>query len=115
MLYEVITFNQLWFSTESHCFYGSSFLRRITSYNVCYTKLLRYKLASREMMPEPSSVKINDTLSVGGDRLVVMAGPCSVESEEQILETAHAVKAAGATVLRGGAFKPRTSPYSFQG
>jgi 3-deoxy-7-phosphoheptulonate synthase len=52
---------------------------------------------------------------VGGDELIVMAGPCSVESEEQILETAHCVKAAGAKVLRGGAFKPRTSPYSFQG
>ncbi len=74
-----------------------------------------YKLASREVRPEPSAVEIAPGLSVGGDELIVMAGPCSVESEEQILETAHAVKAAGAKVLRGGAFKPRTSPYSFQG
>jgi len=74
-----------------------------------------YKLASKEVKPEPTAVEIVPGLTVGGDTLVVMAGPCSVESEEQILETARAVKAAGATVLRGGAFKPRTSPYSFQG
>jgi len=74
-----------------------------------------YKLASKEVRPEPSAIEIAPGLSVGGDKLVVMAGPCSVESEEQIVETAHKVKAAGATVLRGGAFKPRTSPYSFQG
>jgi len=74
-----------------------------------------YKLASREVRFEPSTVQIAPGVSVGNGNLVVMAGPCSVESEEQILETAHAVKAAGATVLRGGAFKPRTSPYSFQG
>jgi 3-deoxy-7-phosphoheptulonate synthase len=74
-----------------------------------------YKLASREVKPAPSVVEITPELAVGGAALVVMAGPCSVESEAQILETARAVKAAGATVLRGGAFKPRTSPYSFQG
>ncbi|WP_432823605.1 3-deoxy-7-phosphoheptulonate synthase [Trichloromonas sp.] len=74
-----------------------------------------YKLASREVKPEPSTIDLGGGVLIGGDNLVVMAGPCSVESEEQILETAHAVKAAGATVLRGGAFKPRTSPYSFQG
>jgi 3-deoxy-7-phosphoheptulonate synthase len=74
-----------------------------------------YKLASREVSPEPSAVEIAPGLSIGGDRLIMMAGPCSVESEAQILETAHAVKAAGAQVLRGGAYKPRTSPYSFQG
>jgi len=74
-----------------------------------------YKLASKEVKPEPTAVEIAPGLSIGSDKLVVMAGPCSVESEEQILETAHAVKAAGATILRGGAFKPRTSPYSFQG
>jgi len=74
-----------------------------------------YKLAGREVKPEPSVVQIGEGISVGGERLVVMAGPCSVESEEQILETARAVKASGATILRGGAFKPRTSPYSFQG
>jgi 3-deoxy-7-phosphoheptulonate synthase len=74
-----------------------------------------YKLASREIKPEPSSFEIAPGLAIGGDRVIVMAGPCSVESEAQIVETALAVKAAGATVLRGGAFKPRTSPYSFQG
>jgi 3-deoxy-7-phosphoheptulonate synthase len=74
-----------------------------------------YKLASREICPTPSVIELVPGLSIGGERLVVMAGPCSVESEEQLLETARAVKAAGATVLRGGAFKPRTSPYAFQG
>jgi len=74
-----------------------------------------YKLASREVKPEPTAVEIVPGLAVGGGSFVVMAGPCSVESEAQILESAHAVRAAGATVLRGGAFKPRTSPYSFQG
>jgi 3-deoxy-7-phosphoheptulonate synthase len=74
-----------------------------------------YKLASREVKPEPSEVEVGSGVSIGGKRLVVMAGPCSVESEEQILETAREVRAAGAGILRGGAFKPRTSPYSFQG
>jgi len=74
-----------------------------------------YKLASKEIKPEPSAFEIAPGLVIGGERMIVMAGPCSVESEEQIVETALAVKAAGATVLRGGAFKPRTSPYSFQG
>ncbi|NJC89003.1 MAG: 3-deoxy-7-phosphoheptulonate synthase [Desulfuromonas sp.] len=74
-----------------------------------------YKLASREIKPEPSSFEIAPGLAIGGERIIVMAGPCSVESESQIVETALAVKTAGATVLRGGAFKPRTSPYSFQG
>ena len=74
-----------------------------------------YKLASKEVKPEPTTVEIVPGVTVGGDTLTVMAGPCSVESEAQILETARAVKAAGATVLRGGAFKPRTSPYSVQG
>ena len=74
-----------------------------------------YKLASKEVKQERTAVEITPDLAVGGDQLIVMAGPCSVESEEQILETAHAVKAAGAKVLRGGAFKPRSSPYSFQG
>ncbi|MEJ2198686.1 MAG: 3-deoxy-7-phosphoheptulonate synthase [Desulfuromonadales bacterium] len=74
-----------------------------------------YKLASKEVKLERTSVDIAPGIAVGGDQLIVMAGPCSVESEEQILETAHAVKAAGAKVLRGGAFKPRSSPYSFQG
>ncbi len=74
-----------------------------------------YKLASKEVKREPSVIPISETVSIGGRELIVMAGPCSVESEEQIIATAQAVKAAGAQVLRGGAFKPRTSPYSFQG
>jgi len=74
-----------------------------------------YKLASKEVKKESSLVRISDSLVIGGRRLVVMAGPCAVESEKQIIESALAVKKAGAHVLRGGAFKPRTSPYSFQG
>ena len=74
-----------------------------------------YKLASREMRKETSAVDIAPGISIGGDKMIVMAGPCAVESEEQIMESALAVKAAGACILRGGAFKPRTSPYSFQG
>lgn len=73
-----------------------------------------FKLAGRDFHPDNTTFKLNG-LTIGGDELVIMAGPCAVESREQILETAHAVKAAGAKVLRGGAFKPRTSPYSFQG
>lgn len=73
-----------------------------------------FKLASREFKPTRTVVKVRD-VEIGGDRLVVMAGPCSVENEDQILETAKVVKEAGATILRGGAFKPRTSPYAFQG
>ncbi len=75
-----------------------------------------YKLVSREFKMEDTVIKINDRLSIGGhEPVAVIAGPCSVESREQILEVAEAVKAAGASALRGGAFKPRTSPYSFQG
>ena len=73
-----------------------------------------FKLASLEVKSEPTLVKVGDVV-IGGPKLVVMAGPCSVESREQVLEVATKVKAAGATVLRGGAFKPRTSPYAFQG
>jgi len=73
-----------------------------------------YKLASKEVKPDPTVVKIHD-VAVGGEEIVVFAGPCSVESRPQMTEVAHAVKSAGAQVLRGGAFKPRTSPYSFQG
>lgn len=76
--------------------------------------LAPYKLASIETQPERSVIKAG-SLSVGGSTIGMMAGPCSVEDEEQIVATAKAVKAAGATALRGGAFKPRTSPYSFQG
>ena len=73
-----------------------------------------FKLVSREVKPEDTVVDVGGVL-IGGRHLAVMAGPCSVESKGQILETAHAVKRAGATFLRGGAYKPRTSPYEFQG
>ena len=76
--------------------------------------LAPYKVASVEVKPEPTVVKAG-SLTVGKGTVGMIAGPCSVESEEQIFKSAHAVKAAGATALRGGAFKPRTSPYSFQG
>jgi 3-deoxy-7-phosphoheptulonate synthase len=73
-----------------------------------------YKLVSREFKPQDSLVRVNG-VEVGGKRLIVMAGPCSVENRAMLVETGKAVKAAGAHVLRGGAFKPRSSPYSFQG
>jgi 3-deoxy-7-phosphoheptulonate synthase len=73
-----------------------------------------YKFVSREFKREHSAIKLNG-IDVGGGEFIVMAGPCSVESEKQIMETAASVAAAGARVLRGGAFKPRTSPYDFQG
>ncbi|MEO8349863.1 MAG: 3-deoxy-7-phosphoheptulonate synthase [Acidobacteriota bacterium] len=73
-----------------------------------------YKLVSREVKREDTVVSIGG-VAVGGPRVVVVAGPCAVESEEQALSIAHAVRASGATLYRGGAFKPRTSPYSFQG
>ncbi len=73
-----------------------------------------FKLASREFKPEKSVIQVNG-VSLGGENIPIMAGPCAVESREQILETALKVKEAGATILRGGAFKPRSSPYSFQG
>jgi 3-deoxy-7-phosphoheptulonate synthase len=76
--------------------------------------LAPYKVASREVKKEPTQVTALG-MKVGAGAIGIMAGPCSVENEEQILTTARAVKAAGATALRGGAFKPRTSPYSFQG
>lgn len=77
--------------------------------------LKSYKLASREVKQETSIIKISDNVAIGDKDVVVMAGPCAVESEEQIIKVANAVKKAGAKVLRGGAFKPRTSPYAFQG
>jgi len=76
--------------------------------------LAPYKVASKETKPDPTVIKVLD-LVIGGGHVGVIAGPCSVESEEQIMESARKAKAAGATGLRGGAFKPRTSPYSFQG
>ena len=76
--------------------------------------LKSYKLVSRESHPEPTSVRIGE-VDFGSQRLGVIAGPCAVESEQQILEAARAVKEAGACALRGGVYKPRTSPYAFQG
>lgn len=73
-----------------------------------------YRMASRDFTQMDSVIDVNG-VQIGGQRVVVMAGPCSVEGREMILESAHAVKEAGATVLRGGAFKPRSSPYAFQG
>ena len=73
-----------------------------------------FKSANRKFHPDDTVIRVGNT-TVGGGSLCVMAGPCSVESEEQVIEIARAVKAAGATMLRGGAFKPRTSPYDFQG
>jgi 3-deoxy-7-phosphoheptulonate synthase len=79
------------------------------------TRIMKpYKLASREVKAANTKVPL-DGIEIGGKRIIVMAGPCAVESEEQLLEAAELVKEAGATVLRGGAFKPRTSPFSFQG
>ncbi len=74
-----------------------------------------YKQVSREWKAEPTVIQLPGGLSVGGEEVLVMAGPCSVESEKQILDAARAVREAGAAVLRAGAFKPRSSPYSFQG
>jgi 3-deoxy-7-phosphoheptulonate synthase len=74
----------------------------------------RYKLVSRESHPENTILDCGGVL-IGGEEFILMAGPCSVESEAQLMETAHAVRESGASVLRGGAYKPRTSPYEFQG
>src|ERR1035438_4136751 len=74
-----------------------------------------YKFVSREFKPEKTVVRVGNGVEVGGEEFVVMAGPCSVESERQILESAELAAKGGAKVLRGGAFKPRTSPYDFQG
>lgn len=73
-----------------------------------------YKLASRETKKDKSLLKVNE-IEIGNGKLVIIAGPCSVESEEQLMESARVVREAGASILRGGAFKPRSSPYSFQG
>jgi 3-deoxy-7-phosphoheptulonate synthase len=73
-----------------------------------------YKLVSKEFKQEPTVIKVND-VEIGGKEIIVMAGPCAVESEEQIVATAFKVKEVGAKILRGGAFKPRTDPYAFQG
>lgn len=73
-----------------------------------------YKLSNRKFHPDPTMIRVGNT-SIGPGNLTIMAGPCAVETEEQLMSIAHAVKKAGATILRGGAYKPRTSPYSFQG
>lgn len=73
-----------------------------------------YKLANKKFHPEPTCVKVKNA-QIGGGHIAIMAGPCAIESEEMMIQTAVAVKKAGATFLRGGAFKPRTSPYAFQG
>lgn len=73
-----------------------------------------YKLSNKKFHPEPSIIKVGNA-QIGGNTLTIMAGPCAVETEKQLLSIAHAVKAAGASFVRGGAYKPRTSPYSFQG
>lgn len=79
------------------------------------TVLKPYKLASKDFRSAPSVIKISKTVSIGGDKVAMIAGPCSVESREQLLTVAKLVKEAGANILRGGAFKPRSSPYAFQG
>ena len=96
---------------------GKERLRALESIEVVesVTPILKpFKLASLEVRSEPTCIRVGNTV-IGGKKIVVMAGPCSVESREQVLEVAVRVKAAGASILRGGAFKPRTSPYAFQG
>jgi 3-deoxy-7-phosphoheptulonate synthase len=96
---------------------GKERLRALESLEIVETVtpiLKPFKLASLEVKSEPTQVTVGNVV-IGGKKIVVMAGPCSVESREQVLEVATKVKAAGASVLRGGAFKPRTSPYAFQG
>ncbi|GMQ61284.1 3-deoxy-7-phosphoheptulonate synthase [Vallitalea maricola] len=73
-----------------------------------------YKLANKKFNMNSSIIKVRD-VEIGGNKFVIMAGPCAIENEKQIIETAHAIKKSGASILRGGAYKPRTSPYSFQG
>ena len=89
-------------------------LERLPGVERCVPILEPFKLASRNFKPTGTTFPIGDHV-VGSNEIILMAGPCSVESRSQILETAHACKEAGAHILRGGAFKPRTSPYSFQG
>ena len=95
--------------SESRCYGLSPFIEKVVRVKN------RFKRASRDFHPEPTTIAVRGVL-IGADHpAVVIAGPCSVESEAMIVETALAVKAAGAQFLRGGAFKPRTSPYDFQG
>jgi 3-deoxy-7-phosphoheptulonate synthase len=89
-------------------------LERMSGVERCVTILKPFKLANRDFKPSGTTFPIKD-YEIGSNEVVIMAGPCSVESREQIIETAIACKEAGAHILRGGAFKPRSSPYSFQG
>ena len=89
-------------------------ISRMTGVDRVVPVLRPFKLASRDFQPEDTKITINGHV-IGGDKIIVMAGPCSVESLDQVMETANVVKEAGAHLLRGGAFKPRTSPYEFQG
>ncbi|VAW30440.1 2-keto-3-deoxy-D-arabino-heptulosonate-7-phosphate synthase I beta, partial [hydrothermal vent metagenome] len=88
-------------------------LERMSGVERVVPVLKPFKIASREFKPDDTKFSIGGHL-IGGKDLIIMAGPCSVESRSQIIETAHACKEAGAHILRGGAFKPRSSPYSFQ-
>lgn len=74
-----------------------------------------FKLVSREFRAKPTTIKLNGSVNIGSNKITIIAGPCAVESKKQLLETSKFLKNAGASILRGGAFKPRTSPYSFQG
>ncbi len=97
---------------------GKGVLQSLETYDGVETVmpiLKPFKLASAEVKKKRTIITVGDGVQIGGNKLCVMAGPCSVESEEQMLEVALSVKASGAHMLRGGAFKPRTSPYSFQG
>ncbi len=89
-------------------------IERMAGVERCVPVLQPFKLASKDFKPDGTKFPIGNHI-VGGDEIILMAGPCSVESRSQILETAHACKEAGAHILRGGAYKPRSSPYSFQG
>ena len=93
---------------------NESVFRTISGVEKVVRVLKPFKLASRDFHPENTEVSVNG-VTIGGKAVVIMAGPCSVESREQIMEAAQAVKDAGVHIMRGGAFKPRTSPYSFQG
>jgi 3-deoxy-7-phosphoheptulonate synthase len=90
-------------------------LRSLAGVEQVLPVLKPYKLASKEFSAQNTIVRVGANASIGSDVLTVIAGPCSVENRTMLYETAHAVQAAGATILRGGAFKPRSSPYSFQG
>ena len=93
---------------------GTLDLEMMDGVEKCVPIMHSYKLASREMVPDGRKARVGDQV-IGGERLALIAGPCAVESEDQVMQTALGVKAAGAAFLRGGAYKPRTSPYAFQG